>query len=212
MLCSVLGLIGKSIRKGVWVATASWISFFPLMLASCGGGNGSSTFGAPILTAVSPPSSIAPTAPPSLGPSPTTSAASLVITSSPPPNGLVRAPYVGSHRGPSCLRGYQGCILGYVMWSGFALSATRGTPPYFWSWSPQAGSSLPPGLSVRNPYSIYYWTNCGLRNCQQKYLVPATISGAPTAAAHYQVTVTVTDSGNPQQQASSDYTIAISAP
>ena len=55
---------------------------------------------------------------------------------------------------------------------------------------PVAPSSLPPGLNVAN----------------------SEISGTPTAAGTYQVSVTVTDSGSPQAQTSANYTITVMNP
>ena len=74
---------------------------------------------------------------------------------------------------------------------GFALAASGGVAPYTWSWSAAAGSSLPPGLAL---------ASTGL------------ISGTPTSAGRYGVTVTVKDSASPPSQGSANYLIDISAP
>lgn len=72
-----------------------------------------------------------------------------------------------------------------------SVSATGGTTPYAWSWAPQSGSSLPPGLSI----------NSG----------SGAITGTPGGSGGtYNVTVTVVDSTSPQQSASANYTITIS--
>ncbi len=91
----------------------------------------------------------------------------LAINSSTPPGGSVGTSYAGP---------------------GFLLSASGGTPPYQWSWSAQAGSSLPAGLSL---------SSSGL------------ISGTPQMGATYNVAVSVTDSEVPASQVTADYTIAI---
>jgi hypothetical protein len=53
------------------------------------------------------------------------------------------------------------------------LNATGGKAPYTWSWAPNAGSQLPPGLTLA--------ATTGL------------ISGTPTADGTFNFTVTVTD-------------------
>jgi hypothetical protein len=73
------------------------------------------------------------------------------------------------------------------------LNATGGSTPYVWSWSAQAGSTLPVGLSIKtNP------DNTG------------SISGIPTTAGSFQVTVTV-DGSAPGQAANANLTIVIAA-
>lgn len=71
---------------------------------------------------------------------------------------------------------------------GFPLAASGGVAPYTWNWTAAAGSSLPPGLAL-----------------------PATgsISGTPTSAGSYSVTVTVKDSAAPPSQKSASYAIDI---
>jgi len=70
------------------------------------------------------------------------------------------------------------------------VAATGGTTPYSWSWAPQSGSSLPPGLSI-DPAS-------------------GTISGTPGGSGGtFNVTVTVTDSTIPQQNVSANFSITI---
>ena len=69
-----------------------------------------------------------------------------------------------------------------------ACTATGGAAPYTWSWS----GSLPPGLS----------------------LIAATgaVSGTPTAAGSYAITITVTDNSTPTKQTNSqEYTIPINS-
>jgi hypothetical protein len=74
------------------------------------------------------------------------------------------------------------------------LNATGGSVPYTWSWSPQVGSTLPPGLSITtNP------DNSG------------SITGTPSSAGTFQVTVTV-DGAAVDQAANANFTIVISQP
>jgi len=88
----------------------------------------------------------------------------LSITSGNPPSGTVGAAY-----GP------------------FALTASGGVGPYFFSWAAASGSTLPPGLSLTN----------------------GIISGTPSAEGTYNLVVTVTDSESPAVQKSQAYTITI---
>jgi Putative Ig domain len=72
------------------------------------------------------------------------------------------------------------------------VAATGGTTPYTWSWAAQAGSSLPPGLSINSSTGVISGT-------------PSTNTGSP-----FNVTVTVADSAtNPQQNASANFSITI---
>lgn len=73
---------------------------------------------------------------------------------------------------------------------GFSLSASGGVAPYSWNWTAAAGSSLPPGLALPSTGAI---------------------SGTPTSAGSYSVTVTVKDSASPASQTSANYTIDIGA-
>jgi hypothetical protein len=93
--------------------------------------------------------------------------APLVVTTGSLPNGTVGTAY-----GPT------------------TLTATGGIIPFTWTWAAQAGSSLPPGLSIKTNAD-----NTG------------TISGTPVSAGTFNVTVTVTaaDLG----MASANLTIAI---
>ncbi len=70
-------------------------------------------------------------------------------------------------------------------YSGATLQATGGVLPYTWSWS----GSVPPGLSLNASNGA--------------------ITGTPTAAGTFNFTAKVTDSGNPQQMATSNLTIVI---
>ena len=70
------------------------------------------------------------------------------------------------------------------------VAATGGTTPYAWSWSAQGGSSLPPGLSINSSTGA--------------------ITGTPGGSGGtYNVTVSVADSGSPQQNTSANYSITI---
>jgi putative Ig domain-containing protein len=71
-----------------------------------------------------------------------------------------------------------------------AIAATGGTTPYAWSWTAQAGSSLPPGLGI-NPGTG---------------AITGTVGGS---GGTYNVTVSVADSGAPQQNASANFSITI---
>ena len=74
---------------------------------------------------------------------------------------------------------------------GFSLAASGGVAPYTWNWTAAAGSSLPPGLALASTGSI---------------------SGTPTSAGSYSVTVTVKDSASPPSQRSANYAIDIGGP
>ena len=65
------------------------------------------------------------------------------------------------------------------------LAATGGVTPYLWS----VGGSLPAGLSLNSSTGV--------------------ISGTPTTAGSSTFTISVTDSGSPQQSASRQYTITV---
>ncbi len=112
------------------------------------------------------------------------------ITSAAPPNGTVGEEY--SPRRSCVLFTPSGQCLQYGRtYFNFLLTAKGGVPGAdTWSWAPVAPSTLPPGLNLAN----------GL------------ISGTPTAAGTYQVSVTVTDSGSPSAQTSMNYTITIVSP
>src|SRR2546423_3702663 len=97
-------------------------------------------------------------------------APALAITSGAPPSSSVGTSYAGN---------------------GFSLTASGGTAPYQWSWTPATGSSLPPGLNLSTP---------GL------------ISGTPQLGSTYNVVVTVTDSSSAPTQVSATYPIVITGP
>jgi len=116
----------------------------------------------------------------------------LSITSGAPPNGTAGSAYseriikICTFPLPN-----GGCgEYGYRAAFSFPLTATGGVGAYTWSWAGVAPSSVPPGLNIAN----------------------ALILGTPTTAGTYQVSVTVTDSGSPQDQMSANYTIVISNP
>ena len=96
----------------------------------------------------------------------------VTITSLAPPDGTLGAPYAGTQ--------------------GFNFAANGGTPPYAWSWSAAAGSSLPPGLSLSAGAGV--------------------VSGIPTAIGQYNITVNVKDSSSPASQTSMMYPISVIAP
>src|SRR5215469_8493662 len=74
------------------------------------------------------------------------SQAPLMITTPPPPSGMIHLSYGGWHQ--------DGC--GFV--GGWPLTATGGArsplypSPYSWSWTAAPGSSLPPGLGIKVTY------------------------------------------------------------
>ena len=70
----------------------------------------------------------------------------------------------------------------------FTLTASGGLAPYTWGWTPATGSSVPGGLNI---------STAGL------------ISGVPSAAGTYQVTVTVADSESPVVKVSASFSIVI---
>jgi hypothetical protein len=124
-----------------------------------------------------------------------TTTAPPAISSGPLPNGTVGTGY-DPHTIRVCLQfrddPFPICVrFGFKQVFYFPLSATGGVGAYTWSWAPVAPSSLPPGLTLSQ----------GNR-----------ISGTPTAAGTYQVSVTVTDSGSPPAQTTMNYTIVIMNP
>jgi len=75
---------------------------------------------------------------------------------------------------------------------GFSVTAAGGVTPYSWTWSPAAGSTLPPGLKLHS-------NSDGT----------GSILGTPTVAGPYGVTVTVTDSESPVVRKSATYIITV---
>jgi hypothetical protein len=96
----------------------------------------------------------------------------VMIMSVAPPDGTLGASYAGTQ--------------------GFSFAARGGTPPYAWSWTAAAGSSLPPGLSLSASTGA--------------------VSGTPTTVGVYSVMVSVKDSSAPASQTSVTYPIAVIAP
>ena len=78
----------------------------------------------------------------------------------------------------------------YAGASGFALVASGGIAPYSWTWSAGANSSLPPGLDLTNNL----------------------ITGTPTTAGSFSVTVSVKDSESPPSTKSATYVVSIDMP
>jgi len=70
------------------------------------------------------------------------------------------------------------------------VAATGGTTPYTWSWTAQTGSSLPPGLSINSSTGAISGTAGG-------------------SGGTYNVTVSVSDAGTPQQNTSANFTITL---
>ena len=93
----------------------------------------------------------------------------VTIISLAPPDGTLGASYAGTQ--------------------GFSFAASGGTPPYAWSWTAAAGSSLPPGLSLS--------AGTGL------------VTGTPATIGMYLVTVSVKDSSSQASQASMTYPITV---
>lgn len=141
--------------------------------------------------------------------------AMLAITSGAPPNGTVDAPYGGARIGYELCGAAGGCYpcsrtplpgtcgnwppcgnskpcIATLKFSGFALNATGGVPPYNWN-----ASSLPPGLGVAPEYGMFF------------------IRGTPPPGSnttYSAVQVTVSDSGTPPAQTPATYAIVISNP
>jgi uncharacterized membrane protein len=135
--------------------------------------------------------------------------APLGITSGAPPAGTVGAGY-DRRSGGRCMQGSQDChcillpVLGqecFLSLSGFQLAAAGGTPPYNWSWTAAAGSSVPPGLDIGS---------INIENGSSGCCVAATgIEGAPTSVGTYNVVVSVTDSATPPNLINGNYAIQI---
>lgn len=111
----------------------------------------------------------------------------LVVTSGNPPDGNVGGVYALNCFGRTC-------------GSGFALRASGGVPPYNWSWTGDAGSSLPAGLAIRQSQL------CHPQLPDSDFIG---ICGTPTTAGTYNVSVTVTDSASPTVQTTAHYSIEI---
>jgi streptogramin lyase len=122
-------------------------------------------------------------------PSPSPSVAPLQITSGTPPAGEVGKPYGSFHSVCTCFCKKGGCRRN---WTGYALDASGGVSPYTASWSPAAGSSLPPVLSVvPEPFQA------------------GAIVGTPTTVGTYRVIVTITDSETPARHIRALYSIIV---
>ena len=125
-------------------------------------------------------------------------ATTLTIAPGAPPTGTVGTPYGGTHY----IRHFNPFVtFTYVGWP---LTASGGVPGYKWSWAPELGSSLPPGLTVET--LTLRWG--GGNRCCIVINVPV-IGGTPTAAGTYYVVVTLTDSASPAAQTHAAYIITI---
>jgi hypothetical protein len=126
---------------------------------------------------------------------------SLTITSGNPPNGV--AGYLYEKRGQLC---YSSSQARYVQCQGFPLTASGGVGGYTWSWAGAFGSSTPPSLHIagNSTQCPHFSSSTPFINWQ--------ICGIPTTLGTYNVIVTVTDSASPPNQASTPYTIDITAP
>lgn len=126
----------------------------------------------------------------------------LKITSGALPNGVVGVPYSSQVliRCVDCDGGRPGIDYQPESFSFFALTSAGGLfgGTVSWDWSAQAGSSLPPGLSIQQPNILQPWVCCGWG-----------IGGTPTQAGTYNVVVTVSDSASPPGRASANYTLVI---
>jgi len=123
-------------------------------------------------------------------------ATTLAIGSGAPPAGTVSTVYGGTHTV------YEYHVI--VNYSGWQLHASGGAGSYKWSWAPQLGSSLPPGLSIGVVTRFFG----GSTRCCVTVSIPV-IDGTPTVAGTYYVVVTVTDSELPAAQAHAGYIITI---
>jgi hypothetical protein len=128
---------------------------------------------------------------PGPSPSPSPSPLPLQITSGSPPNGNVGIPYGNYNSYCVCFCKRSGCR---IHWTGFGISTSGGTPPFTWSWSAGAGSSLPPGLILKPEPNF------------------EGIIGTPTAVGTYTFSVSVRDAGSPAQHVKATYTVTISPP
>jgi len=123
----------------------------------------------------------------------------LAITSGLPPDGVAGNVYDPS---PNRCINSKGM---FVVCGGFLLNGTGGIPPYKWSWAGASGSSTPPGL-----YVGFFDALCSpVPSVNKKYW---RICGKPATAGTYQVVITLSDSANPANQASANYTINIVNP
>jgi hypothetical protein len=96
----------------------------------------------------------------------------------------------------ACRRYYPSypCVTTKTVFGGFTFAAKGGLPPYSWS-----ATGLPPGLSV------VATTGSGI--------IGGEIIGTPTSAGTFNISVTVTDGGNPPVASpASNYTIVIKDP
>ena len=197
------------------------VAFFGSMAATvivgagCGGSGTTASIGQVVqpkhvVLSPTPSPSPSPSSTPILLPSPSPTA-TLAITSWPPPSGSVGVAYGNSHILWTCYPASSRCVWGPSgNWIGFQLIANR---PYLpsgilaslrWSWSSVAGSSLPAGLAISNPFVLCSFGRCDCWEGRCGY-APA-IVGTPTAPGTYHVIVTVTGYGS---KASASYTITI---
>ena len=138
-----------------------------------------------------------------------TAASDLAITNSAPPAGTTGQIYAGRFFRRCVYTTPYGCRQWLnVITSGFGLTGQGGVAPYAWSWAPQPGSSLPPGLNVGD--------GSGTAAC--RFNVPSSIVhrpcifGTPTQPGTYNVVVRLTDGGLPAVQTSASYSITINNP
>jgi hypothetical protein len=83
------------------------------------------------------------------------------------------------------------------------ISATGGVPPYTWSWTAAAGSSMPPGLKFAN----VCW-----KPFADNIITSLLISGVPTMSGTFSVVTTVTDSAGTKASAMISIIIDTSSP
>ncbi len=119
------------------------------------------------------------------------------MSSGTPPAGAVSSPYNigdGTTCAPSttaCMPCYLGgsiraCPVNWRYQNSYALTATDGLPPYFWT-----ATSLPPGITVSSDGAV---------------------AGTPTTAGTFTASVTVTDSSFPAERITDSVTFVIDSP
>lgn len=122
----------------------------------------------------------------------------LAITSGAPSAGQAGAAYGQLHTVPTP----RGPTTAHF----FKLTATGGSGSYVWSWTADAGSSLPPGLTCCQGIVG------GFPPFGRGVLVRGIIIGVPTTPGDFHVSINATDAADETVGVSSDYTITVAPP